>query len=68
MVMAVPPDLVAFAEAAGPRAVPFGPESGAILDAHREFWTCLFRRPWCLRTLIRARLEIAGPLLRGGRR
>jgi UDP:flavonoid glycosyltransferase YjiC (YdhE family) len=65
VVMAVPPDLVAFAEAAGPRAVPFGPESGAILDAHREFWTCLFRRPWRLRTLIRARLEIAGPLLRG---
>jgi UDP:flavonoid glycosyltransferase YjiC (YdhE family) len=35
--MAVPPDLVGFIEAAGPEAVAFGPNSKAILDAHREF-------------------------------
>jgi UDP:flavonoid glycosyltransferase YjiC (YdhE family) len=63
--MAVPPDLVGFTEAAGPRAVPFGPNSQAILDSHRDFWTCFFRNPWKLRTLIKSRLEIAGPLLRG---
>ena len=63
--MAVPPDLVAFTEAAGPEAVPFGPNSQEILDAHREFWTCFFRTPWRLRTLIRTRVEIAGPLVRG---
>ena len=63
--MAVPPDLVAFTEAAGPRAVGFGPNSQAILDAHRDFWTCFFRNPWKLRTLFRSRLEIAGPLLQG---
>jgi len=63
--IAVPPDLVDFTEAAGPKAVGFGPESRAILDAHREFWTCLFRNPWKIRELMRSRAEIAGPLLQG---
>ncbi|SBS75583.1 putative enzyme [uncultured Mycobacterium sp.] len=63
--MAVPPDLVAFTEAAGPEAVAFGPESKSILDAHRDFWTCFFRNPWKLRDMLRSRVEIAGPLLRG---
>jgi UDP:flavonoid glycosyltransferase YjiC (YdhE family) len=63
--MAVPPDLVEFTEAAGVAAVGFGPEAKSILDAHRDFWTCFFSRPWRLRAMTRARLEIAGPLLRG---
>ncbi|MUL63435.1 glycosyl transferase family 1 [Mycobacterium sp. CBMA 234] len=63
--MAVPPDLIRFAEAAGPKAVAFGPNSSTILDAHRDFWTCFFRDPWRLRELIRSRTEIAGPLLQG---
>ncbi len=63
--MAVPPDLVGFTEVAGVAAVGFGPEAQSILDAHREYWTCFFSRPWRIRTLIRSRLEIAGPLLRG---
>jgi UDP:flavonoid glycosyltransferase YjiC (YdhE family) len=63
--MAVPPDLVGFTEAAGVAAVGFGPEAQSILDAHRDFWTCFFSHPWRIRQLIRSRLEIAGPLLRG---
>jgi UDP:flavonoid glycosyltransferase YjiC (YdhE family) len=63
--MAVPPDLVGFTEAAGVAAVGFGPESQSILDSHREFWTTFFSRPWRIRNLIRSRLDIAGPLLRG---
>ncbi len=63
--MAVPPDLVGFTEAAGVAAVGFGPEAQSILDSHREFWTCFFSHPWRIRELIRSRLEIAGPLLRG---
>ena len=63
--MAVPPDLVGFTEAAGVAAVGFGPEAQSILDAHREFWTCLFGHPWRVRDLITSRLEISGPLLRG---
>ncbi|ORV90149.1 glycosyl transferase family 1 [Mycobacterium interjectum] len=62
--MAVPPDLVGFAEAAGVAAVGFGPEARSILGAHREFWTCLFNHPWRLRDLVRSRLEISAPLLR----
>ena len=63
--MAVPPDLAGFTSAAGPEAVAFGPPSRAILDAHRDFWTCFFRNPWKIRELVRARGEIAGPLLQG---
>jgi len=62
--MAVPPDLVGFTEAAGVAAVGFGPEAKSILDAHREFWTCFFNRPWRIRDLVRSRLDISGPLLR----
>jgi len=63
--MAVPPDLVGFAEAAGLAAAGFGPNSRSILDAHRDFWTCFFRTPWKIREMIRSRTEIGGPLLRG---
>ena len=63
--MAVPPDLVGFTEAAGVAAVGFGPEARSILNSHREFWTCFFSRPWRIRKLIKSRLDIAGPLLRG---
>jgi UDP:flavonoid glycosyltransferase YjiC (YdhE family) len=63
--MAVPPDLVGFAEAAGLAAAGFGPNSRSILDAHRDFWTCFFRTPWKIRQMIRSRTEIGGPLLRG---
>ncbi len=63
--MAVPPDLVGFTEAAGVAAVGFGPEAQSILDSHRDFWTCFFSRPWKVRDLIRSRLAIAGPLVRG---
>ncbi|MCV7103868.1 glycosyltransferase [Mycobacterium palustre] len=63
--MAVPPDLVGFTEAAGVAAVGFGPEARSILDAHRDFWTCFFGHPWRVRELVRSRLEIAAPLLRG---
>ena len=63
--MAVPPDLVGFTEAAGVAAVGFGPEARSILDAHRVFWTCFFSHPWRIRELVRSRIDIAGPLLRG---
>ncbi len=63
--MAVPPDLVGFTESAGVAAVGFGPEAQSILDAHRDYWTCFFSHPWRIRELIRSRLDIAGPLLRG---
>ena len=38
--MAVPPDLVGFAESAGLAAVAYGLETQAWLDVYRNFWTC----------------------------
>jgi UDP:flavonoid glycosyltransferase YjiC (YdhE family) len=61
--MAVPPDLVSFAEAAGPAAVAFGPDVQPILDAHRDFWSCLFRNFWRIQDLIRLRREVAEPVI-----
>jgi UDP:flavonoid glycosyltransferase YjiC (YdhE family) len=61
--MAVPPNLVGFAEAAGPAAVAFGPDTQAILDAHRKFWTCLFRNPWRIQDLIESRREVGEPII-----
>ena len=61
--MAVPPDLVGFAESAGVAAVGFGPDVQPILDAHRDFWTDFFRNFWKIRDLIRLRHEIADPVI-----
>src|SRR3984885_15422303 len=63
--MAVPPDLVGFTEAAGVAAGGFGPGAQSILDSHRVFWTRFFSHPWRIRALVRSRIDIAGPLLRG---
>ncbi len=61
--MAVPPDLIGFAESAGPAAVAYGPDVQPILDAHRDFWTRLFRNFWKIQDLIRLRREIAEPVI-----
>jgi UDP:flavonoid glycosyltransferase YjiC (YdhE family) len=61
--IAVPPNLVGFAESAGLVAVAFGPDTQAILDAHRNFWTCLFRNPWRIQDLIESRREVGEPIL-----
>ncbi|MGH3726111.1 MAG: glycosyltransferase [Mycobacterium sp.] len=61
--MAVPPDLIDFVEAAGPTAVPYGPNLQAVLDAHRDFWTHFFRNFWKIRDLIRLRREVVEPFL-----
>ncbi len=61
VLMAVPPDLVGFAEAAGPTAIPYGPDLEAVLDAHRAFWTHFFRNFWKVREMIRLRRELVAP-------
>ncbi|MGV0742800.1 glycosyltransferase [Mycolicibacterium sp. XJ870] len=61
--MAVPPDLIGFAEAAGLTAVAYGPDLQAVLDAHRNFWTHFFRNFWKVPELIRLRREVVGPFL-----
>ena len=44
--MAVPPDLVGFAEAAGLAAVAYGPDVRTWLDVLRDFWARFFRNFW----------------------
>ncbi|BBU20350.1 glycosyltransferase [Mycobacterium xenopi] len=51
--IAVPPDLVSFAESAGFAAVPYGPDARRFQDAHRDFLANLFRKPWKVRDLLR---------------
>ncbi|MGH3562173.1 MAG: glycosyltransferase, partial [Mycobacterium sp.] len=59
--MAVPPDLVGFAESAGLAAAGYGPETRAWLEATRNFWTRFFRNFWKVRNLIRLLRESREP-------
>ncbi|WP_431236976.1 glycosyltransferase [Mycolicibacterium aichiense] len=53
VIIAVPPNLVGFAEAAGLAAVGYGLDSTPILDLQREYFTCYSRTPWKLKELSR---------------
>jgi UDP:flavonoid glycosyltransferase YjiC (YdhE family) len=55
--MAVAPDLVDFATAAGLAAVAYGPNTQSLFDVHRNFWTCLTHNPWKILELIRLARE-----------
>ncbi|MGE2813674.1 glycosyltransferase [Mycobacterium heidelbergense] len=50
--MAVPPDMVGFAESAGLEAVAYGLDTKVTLDAHRTFWRDLFSNFWKTRDLV----------------
>ncbi|WP_431236980.1 glycosyltransferase [Mycolicibacterium aichiense] len=56
--LAVPPNLVGFAESAGLPAVAYGLDSRALLDTQRRYWTCFFRSPWRAKELDRLGREI----------
>ena len=51
--MAVPPDLVGFAESAGLAAVAYGPDARKWQDVHRDFVTHVFHNFWKIQDLIR---------------
>jgi UDP:flavonoid glycosyltransferase YjiC (YdhE family) len=59
--MAVPPDLIGFAEAAGLAAVPYGPDIQEWLEATRNFWAYFFRNFWRLRDVKRFLSEAREP-------
>ena len=59
--MAVPPDLVGFAESAGLAAIAYGLDRQAWLDAHRNFWTCFFGTFWRIQELRRLWREVWEP-------
>jgi UDP:flavonoid glycosyltransferase YjiC (YdhE family) len=49
--MAVPPDLIGLAESVGLTAIAYGPDTGAWLNATRDFWKRFFRNWWRLQEL-----------------
>jgi len=55
--MAVPPNLVGFANSAGLEAMPYGLDSGPILDLQRRYFSCYSRTPWKLGQLRRMSRE-----------
>ncbi|OBH02051.1 MULTISPECIES: glycosyltransferase [unclassified Mycobacterium] len=57
--MAVPPNLVGFAEAAGLTALAYGLDSRPLVEAQRDYWTCFFRSPWRTRELDRLGRKIS---------
>jgi UDP:flavonoid glycosyltransferase YjiC (YdhE family) len=61
--MAVPPDLVGFAESAGLAAVAYGPDTQVWWGAHRDFWTRFFGNFWKIRDLIRLLREVGEPVI-----
>lgn len=58
MCIAVPPDLVGFAESAGLTAVPYGAETQAWMDAFHQFSTTLFGAFWRIRDISQSGREI----------
>ncbi|MDV3136652.1 glycosyltransferase [Mycobacterium sp. 29Ha] len=62
--MAVPPDLIDFAESAGLAASAYGLETQAWLGAYRDFWTSVFRNVWKIGELRRLWPELYEPLVR----
>ena len=62
--MAVPPDLVGFAEAAGLTAVAYGPDTREWWSAHRDLWTRSFQNFWKVRELITSWREIGDSVTR----
>jgi UDP:flavonoid glycosyltransferase YjiC (YdhE family) len=59
--MAVPPDLVGFAESAGLTAVGYGPDTKAWLEVTRNFWTRLFRNFWRIKEVVKLLRESREP-------
>ncbi|WP_343574237.1 glycosyltransferase [Mycobacterium sp.] len=57
--IAVPPNLVDFAEAAGLAAVAYGLDSRALSEAQLKYWACFFHKPWRVQDLDRLGREIS---------
>jgi UDP:flavonoid glycosyltransferase YjiC (YdhE family) len=56
--IAVPPNVVGFAETAGLAAVAWGQNSQIMMDAQRDYWSAFFQIPWQARDLERQGREI----------
>ena len=57
--IAIPPNQVGFAEAAGLAAVAYGLDSRSLSEAQRNYWACFLGNPWRIRDLDRLGREIS---------
>lgn len=57
VLVAVPPNLVGFAESAGLQTVAYGLDSESILELQRRYFTCYSRTPWKVREISRMARE-----------
>jgi UDP:flavonoid glycosyltransferase YjiC (YdhE family) len=62
--IAIPPNLVGLAEAAGLAAVAYGLDSRALSELQLYYWACFFGKPWRLQDLDRLGREISEFLTR----
>ena len=60
--LAVPPDMIGFAESAGLTAVPYGLDTRAWMEVHRDLWTRVFRNIWNFPDLMRLAREVREPI------
>lgn len=58
--IAVPPDLVEFAQTAGLAAVPYGLDTQTWMNLHRDLWASIVRNFWKVPTLIDLGRELFG--------
>nr|CRL67498.1 glycosyl transferase family protein [Mycolicibacterium komanii] len=61
--IAVPPDLIAFAESAGLAAVAYGPDTQEWWGAHRDLWARSSRDFWNIRERVRLWREIGNSVV-----
>src|SRR5271168_1405480 len=59
--MAVPPDLVGFAESAGLAAAAYGPDTDTWLEVTRNFWARFFRNFWRIQKVVELLRESREP-------
>ncbi|MBU9763049.1 glycosyltransferase [Mycobacterium sp. TNTM28] len=62
--MAVPPDLIGFAESVGLNATAYGPDNQAWLESTRNFWGRVFRNFWRINEVKRLLRESREPGIR----
>lgn len=64
--LAVPPELVSFAESAGLAAVPYGPEVRDFLNEEflRNMWRDFFRSAWTIRGPVKVVRKVWEPIIR----
>lgn len=63
--LVVAPDMVGFAESAGPKGVAYGPTVQAVIEPHQEYFAMLFSKPWRVKELNRLVKKFADPIDQG---